>query len=172
MTALRLTFSETKRKATSVIEVRAAADHDAQWGGHLFQTTRLPEGGQARYWNGSAASRPHQRTRRSSPWIVPVWLVCAAFLRFPVRRRWHLPRLTSLVVEANARHRGIGRRLVESAEAWAMEQSCMSIQVSSGRRPERSAAHLLYPALLGYADAHSHHVLYSKWLHRHVNPQR
>jgi hypothetical protein len=37
------------------------------------------------------------------------------------------------------------------------------MQVSSGRRPEREAAHAFY-ASHGYADQHDHHVSYEKIL--------
>ena len=81
-----------------------------------------------------------------------------------------MARLTSLVVAAEVRDQGVGRRLVEAAETWAVQHGCDRIQVSSGRRPEREAAHAFYTAF-GYEDTRSHHVLYAKDLDGDVDSQ-
>jgi GNAT superfamily N-acetyltransferase len=61
------------------------------------------------------------------------------------------------------RHRGsgFGRELVAEAERLARTAGCSVIQVSSGKRAERAAAHRLY-SRLGFTDANSHHTLYER----------
>jgi len=56
--------------------------------------------------------------------------------------------LTTLVVEPTARGRGIGRRLVHAAEAWAATQGAVRVSVTSGTH--RTEAHRFYEGL-GYA---------------------
>lgn len=72
-------------------------------------------------------------------------------------------RLTALVVSTDHRGKGLGRRLVHEAEGRARSAGCTLIQVSSGRRPERAAAHHFY-ARLGYSDSSEHHAHYEKRL--------
>lgn len=56
-------------------------------------------------------------------------------------------RLSSLVVDASCRGRGIGAALVAASEAWAREQGATSLHLTSGsHRPE---AHRFYEKL-GY----------------------
>lgn len=74
-----------------------------------------------------------------------------------------LLRITALVVEAAARGRGVGRALLSEAESLARQWGCRQLEVSSGRKPGREAAHRFYPAE-GFADAASHHVFYLKTL--------
>lgn len=59
-----------------------------------------------------------------------------------------LGRITALVVSADARGCGIGRLLVEAAEAFAREQGCERIELTSG--DHRPGAHAFYERL-GYA---------------------
>jgi ribosomal protein S18 acetylase RimI-like enzyme len=73
----------------------------------------------------------------------------------------HYARITALAVASDARRQGVGRALVSRSEEIACEAGCAVIEVSSGRRPERDPAHLFYPGL-GYHDAATHHVLYTK----------
>ena len=56
-------------------------------------------------------------------------------------------RLSALVVTEGRRRGGAGRRLVEEIEARARAQGCRYLEVTSGERPERAAAHALYEAL-------------------------
>jgi GNAT superfamily N-acetyltransferase len=58
-------------------------------------------------------------------------------------------RVTALVVSEAARGRGAGRRLMASAEELAREAGCHDIELTSGIRLEREAAHRFYEAL-GY----------------------
>lgn len=74
-----------------------------------------------------------------------------------------LARITALAVAGTARQTGVGTALVRAAEAWSRRAGCTVVQVHSGRRPERAAAHRFYPAL-GYADTADHHALYAKRL--------
>ena len=61
-----------------------------------------------------------------------------------------LGRLTAIVVETRARGAGLGRALVEAAEAAAREAGCDRIEVTSGK--DRATAHAFYLAL-GFTDA-------------------
>jgi N-acetylglutamate synthase-like GNAT family acetyltransferase len=53
-----------------------------------------------------------------------------------------LGRITILVVAADAQSRGIGRMLVEAAEAWIRAQGCKLVEVTSNDR--RAEAHAFY----------------------------
>ena len=57
-------------------------------------------------------------------------------------------RVTALVVDPDARGRGIGRALMAAAEAWAAGRGCVLMEVTSNRR--RTDAHAFYERL-GYA---------------------
>jgi GNAT superfamily N-acetyltransferase len=52
--------------------------------------------------------------------------------------------ITALVTTASARRRGVGRVLVEAAKAWAREEGCVRLSVTSAER--RADAHAFYPA--------------------------
>jgi len=69
-------------------------------------------------------------------------------------------RVTALVVGEPARGRGAGRRLMARAEELAREAGCHVIELTSGIRPEREAAHRFYEAL-GYerTSYHFHRTL-------------
>jgi GNAT superfamily N-acetyltransferase len=54
-----------------------------------------------------------------------------------------------LVVDRNLRRTGIGRALMDHAEAWARERGCSMVRLSSSA--PRSAAHRFYEAL-GYTN--------------------
>lgn len=56
-------------------------------------------------------------------------------------------RVTAMVVRPTARRGGVGRRLIEAALAHARERGCVGVELTSGLRPEREAAHQFYPAL-------------------------
>ena len=84
--------------------------------------------------------------------VVPLLVEAAMMLR-----------ITSLRVTASARRRGVARTLVNDAERRAIEEGASVIEVGSGRRPERAAAHRFYPAL-GFEDANDVAARYWKWL--------
>ncbi|MBS3941172.1 MAG: GNAT family N-acetyltransferase [Actinobacteria bacterium] len=72
-------------------------------------------------------------------------------------------RITAFVVAPDVRRAGVGMALMDEAERRATEAGSRLMQINSGRRPERAAAHHFYTSL-GYRDQHDHHVLYDKRL--------
>ena len=68
--------------------------------------------------------------------------------------------LMALVVDASARRHGLGRKLVEHAETWAVSRGLAALTVRSNAARELS--HPIYEAL-GYARDKTQHV-YSKAL--------
>lgn len=74
-------------------------------------------------------------------------------------------RITALVVAADQRGQGIARALLGAAEDVARDWDCRLIEVSSARRRERDAAHLLYAAA-GFEDTGERSVRYWKSLAR------
>lgn len=82
-----------------------------------------------------------------------------------------LVRITSLSVTASARRQGVARALVGEAERRAIDIAASVIEVGSGRRPERAAAHRFYPAL-GFEDENEAAARYWKWLDRHRPHER
>jgi len=53
-------------------------------------------------------------------------------------------RITAFVVKQNYRGMGIGKQLINAAEAWATEQGLHTILINSGNREERLASHEFY----------------------------
>lgn len=72
-----------------------------------------------------------------------------------------LLRITALAVRAQDRGRGVATAMLRAAEELARDWGCSVIEVSSSRRPERDAAHRLYPSA-GFVDASSQAVRYWK----------
>ncbi len=70
-------------------------------------------------------------------------------------------RITALCIAEGHRNRGIGRALVEEIEKRAKAVGARLIEVSSGRRPERAAAHSFYPTL-GFVDSAHSSLIYRK----------
>jgi GNAT superfamily N-acetyltransferase len=56
-------------------------------------------------------------------------------------------RLSALVVAQGSRRRGVGRELVAELEGRARAVGCRYLEVTSGERPGREAAHAFYEAL-------------------------
>ena len=56
-------------------------------------------------------------------------------------------RLSALVVAGNRRRQGIGRALVDAVAERARAMGSRYIEVTSGERPERRAAHAFYASL-------------------------
>jgi GNAT superfamily N-acetyltransferase len=65
----------------------------------------------------------------------------------------------SIVVDAACRRAGVGRRLMDHAEAWGRERGCLSLTLSSNTA--RAPAHAFYAAL-GYAVSASSYVFRKK----------
>jgi GNAT superfamily N-acetyltransferase len=76
--------------------------------------------------------------------------------------------LMGLVVDSTARRRGLGRRLVEVAEKWALAQGLASLTVRSN--VVRELSHPFYEAL-GYSRRKTQHV-YRKALVSDGSPTR
>lgn len=75
---------------------------------------------------------------------------CVSIHAIPyLERTGHWARITSLVVDQEARGSGIGRCLVERAETIATRWECLGVEVTSDRC--RQAAHAFYKRL-GYVD--------------------
>jgi GNAT superfamily N-acetyltransferase len=74
-----------------------------------------------------------------------------------------LARITALAVAPERRGSGVGRALVSAAEAVATGWGCALLEVSSGRRPERDAAHAFYRAI-GFHEAAAQSAHYWKRL--------
>ncbi len=72
-------------------------------------------------------------------------------------------RITALIVEEHHRGKGLGSALVAEAERLVQAAGCAVIQVSSGKRVERTEAHRFYRHL-AYTDAGSHHILFERRL--------
>lgn len=70
-------------------------------------------------------------------------------------------RITALSVSPNSVRNGVGRRLVDFVEYAARQRRIRLLEVSSGRRPERAAAHRFYPSL-GFHDSAASSVRYWK----------
>jgi GNAT superfamily N-acetyltransferase len=66
-------------------------------------------------------------------------------LRFTMNHETPIAQLTLLVVDESNRTHGVGRALVESAEAWAKERGSRRITVTTALR--RAGAHAFYERL-------------------------
>ena len=53
-------------------------------------------------------------------------------------------RISAFVVDSNYRRKGIGQKLLEAIECWAIEQGATALVLNSGNREERNAAHHFY----------------------------
>ena len=53
-------------------------------------------------------------------------------------------RIQAFVVDDYYRRKGIGQKLLEAIECWAVEQGASALVLNSGNREERNAAHQFY----------------------------
>lgn len=53
-------------------------------------------------------------------------------------------RIQAFVVDDHYRRKGIGQKLLEAIECWAVEQGASALVLNSGNREERNAAHQFY----------------------------
>jgi aminoglycoside 6'-N-acetyltransferase I len=75
--------------------------------------------------------------------LLSIWMA------LPLTRSLPVARITALVVSPAARRHGAGRALMSRAAELAGEAGCEGIELTSGERPERAAAHRFYESL-GY----------------------
>jgi GNAT superfamily N-acetyltransferase len=68
--------------------------------------------------------------------------MCGVGRRVVIHRSAPLGRITALVVAKEAQDQGLGRMLVEAAEAWMRDEGCQLVEVTSNDR--RAAAHAFY----------------------------
>ena len=68
--------------------------------------------------------------------------MCGIGRRVVINRPAPLGRVTSLIVTKDAQGHGIGRMLVEAAEAWMRTEGCQLVEVTSNDR--RAEAHAFY----------------------------
>ncbi|MGE7843025.1 GNAT family N-acetyltransferase [Lysinibacillus sp. NPDC093712] len=52
--------------------------------------------------------------------------------------------MQAFVVDHHYRRKGIGQKLLEAIEYWAVEQGASVIALNSGHREERNASHQFY----------------------------
>jgi GNAT superfamily N-acetyltransferase len=64
--------------------------------------------------------------------------------QLPIARAQPTARVTAMVVRSEARHRGLGKLLIERAVEWARSTACEGIELTSAMRPEREDAHRFY----------------------------
>jgi GNAT superfamily N-acetyltransferase len=74
-----------------------------------------------------------------------------------------LARITALVVSGRRRRTGLGTALLAAAHDLARRWGCDRLEVSSGHRPERDAAHAFYLAA-GFEETSPHSARYWKEL--------
>ncbi|MCF6800399.1 GNAT family N-acetyltransferase [Bacillus sp. ET1] len=60
-------------------------------------------------------------------------------------------RIVAFIVDADHRRKGIGEKLMNEAEKWAIGQEATHILLNSGNREERKLAHKFY-LTMGYKD--------------------
>ena len=68
--------------------------------------------------------------------------LCGVSARVMVHRATPIGRISPLVVAEKAQGRGIGRMLIETAEAWMRKKGCKLVEVTSNDR--RAEAHAFY----------------------------
>lgn len=68
--------------------------------------------------------------------------MCGVSKRVVITRPAPLGRITSLIVTKESQGEGVGRMLVEAAEAWMRKQGCQLVEVTSNDR--RAEAHAFY----------------------------
>ena len=83
----------------------------------------------------------------ASPGAAPLLGLATLHVTPVLHRAGPVGRVTALVVDEAARGMGIGRALMDAAEAWAAARSCVLLEVTSNRR--RTDAHAFYERL-GY----------------------
>jgi GNAT superfamily N-acetyltransferase len=104
-------------------------------------------------------TRPQVMWRRLMPSLASQAL---SIWRDFAERAW-VCRLSAITVDCSARRSGIGRGLMENVEARATRAGCELMELSSGKRPERRAAHEFYQSL-GMIDRAGDHARYVKVL--------
>lgn len=71
-------------------------------------------------------------------------------------------RISALIVDAQSRRKGVGRRLMETADRLACAWGCNTIEVTSGTRRAKDGAHDFYEHLGFIRDGEPAQVYFSK----------
>lgn len=72
-------------------------------------------------------------------------------------------RVLAMIVDEAARGKGVGQLLMPAAEAWAKENRCSHIEVTSGAHREELGAHAFYEKL-GFVELSGHKKYFGKRL--------
>lgn len=70
--------------------------------------------------------------------------MAGAFKQFTYEFDHLVVRIIVFIVDENHRRSGVGQRLINAVEDWAIEQGAVALTLTSGNRPERIAAHQFY----------------------------
>ncbi|WP_053202214.1 GNAT family N-acetyltransferase [Jiangella muralis] len=130
--------------------IRPARGTDAAAVAELLEQLGYPQDGTAgtaqrlRSWSRDPSSAAYVADDGGDVLGVVAVQVCPFFERDGA---W--ARITALVVDGDARGRGVGARLVAEAESFAADHGCVRMEVTSSDR--RTEAHTFYRGR-GYAD--------------------
>lgn len=145
----------------SAIEIRAAKPQDAPSIASLLHSLGYPaEPAEVQQRLRDLDASADDRVLLTEGGLVAVHRVLRLAEAVP------LARITALVVLPQRRRQGVARALVNAAEDAARAWGCGELEVSSGLRPERAAAHAFYEAL-GFSDARRSSAYYR----RRVRPE-
>jgi GNAT superfamily N-acetyltransferase len=127
----------------TTVRVREVQDRDAREVAALLSELGYPTD------EAAAAERlraKHEHVLVADEGGLVVGLATLATLRTLTRAR-PIGRLTALVVISTHRRRGVAHRLVDATLERAEQLGCEGLELTSGLRPERQAAHAFYEAL-------------------------
>ena len=97
----------------------------------------------------------YQNNQAYNIWVaerdgIVVGCISIALIEY-FHRKAQFMRITTLVVDANHRRQGVGKLLMEYAEAFASKHGCCFIELTSGTHRAKIGSHDFYKSL-GYQD--------------------